>query len=500
MSEPNDTNNNGSSPCCRPNRSRDSIFGMFSNISLSKPRARSDPKDTNAIPSPENLEESGSRLRSRIIDRVDGMREQLSVCHEEKRRCINDTNFKFDNLIDILTTRKAQCLELINNRYDQIEAKLKHEITLLEEEQARLDKTMKQVQNPSPIHLDVKQWSVYSSELQRLQTAFSDSMHSYSNVMKCIEDLLKEKPVRWRVRVRFEEDMTEKLCRYGKVKEVNNREYKPQSRTICGKSEHINLEPKYTVVCDTLRGLDIGDVCYYNKLLYLLNVSSKSYCIFSLEGEFLEEVFYRDHVPADKCKEGIAVSKQHVYIVSWIIHSVFAYSHHGHLIRCVSSLSKIGNFNSPFHPCINSECNLLVADRLNHRVVRLNPSLTEASLILREDTIERMFAMCVDENDVIIIAYQKVLKFYNQQGDQLAHHDITHLFPKMFHFKPNVMCPLPFGFMMVGDSEWMFLYHQDEERIFYLRTKHQFLTYTIAGVLCTATENALSFFDLGSFL
>ena len=108
--------------------------------------------------------------------------------------------------------------------------------------------------------------------------------------------------------------------------------------------------------------------------------------------------------------------------------------------------------------------------------------------------------MRVDENDVIILAFHKVLKFFSQQGELLAQHDMTHLFPKMFHFKPNVMCPLPFGFMVVGDSEWMFLYHQDEERIFYIRTKHQFLSYTNSGLLCTATQNALSFFDLNSFL
>ncbi|KAI6655922.1 hypothetical protein LOD99_1656 [Oopsacas minuta] len=500
MSEPNDSSNSSSSPCCRPSRNRDSVFSIFSNLSISKGRPKNNTRDTDTPPSPENLEESGARLHSRIQERVEGTKEQLSVCEEEKMRCVSDTTAKFDNLISILTNRKAQCLDLINNRYEHIENNLKDEIIRLEKQRARLDKTMKEVQNPAPIHLDVKQWSAYSTELQRLQTAFSDSMQSYSTAIKCIEDMLREKTVRWRVRVRFEEDMTEKLCRYGKVKEVNNREYKPQSRMISGKSEHVNLQPKYRVVCDTLRGLEIGDVCYFNKLLYIINVSSKSYCIFSIEGDFLEEVFYREHVPVDKCKEGIAVSKQYVYIVSWIIHSILAYSHHGHLTRCVSSLSKIGNFNSPFHPCIDSLSNLMVADRLNHRVLRLSAPLTESCIVLRDDTIDRMFAMRVDENDVIIIAHQKVLKFYNQQGEQLALHDMTHLFPKMFHFKPNVMCPLPFGFMLVGDFEWMFLYHQDEERIFYLRTKHQFLSYTIAGMLCAATDNALNFFDLGGFM
>ena len=496
MSEPS-ASSNSSSPFSR----KSSLFSIFSGLSVApRGRVRGNSRGPDTPPSPESLEESGSKLRARIRERVADTEEQLSVCQEERSRCISDTTAKFDNLIDILKARKAQCLELINSRYEAIGNKLRQEITRLEEEQVRLDKIMGDVRNPAPIHLDVKQWSAYSTELQRLQTAFTDSMKEYSATINCIEEMLGERAVRWRVRIRFEEDLTEKLCRFGKVKEVSNREYKPHTRMICGKSEHVNLEPRYRVVCDTLRGLEIGDMCYFNKLLYLLNVSSKSYCVFSLEGDFLEEVFYRDHVPVDKCKEAIAVSKQYVYVVSWIIHSVFAYSHHGHLIRCVSSLSKIGNLNSPFHPCIDSGGSLLLADRLNRRVVRLSPALTESAVVIRDDTIDKIFAMRVDENGLVILAFNKALKFFNQQGDLIAQHDMIHLFPKMFHFKPSVMCPLPFGFMVVGDSEWMFLYHQDEERIFYIRTKHQFLSYTNAGLLCTATQNSLSFFDLNSFL
>ena len=496
MSEPNDSSNSSSSPCSR----KSSLFSIFNLSVTPRGRHRNDNREADTPASPENLEESGSKLRSRIRERVTDTEDQLSVCQEERDRCICDTTAKFDNLIEILTVRKVQCLELINSRYDSIENNLRQEIARLEEEQVRLDRTLGEVRNPAPIHLDVKQWSAYSSELQRLQTAFTDSMQTCSATIQCIEDMLRERAVRWRVRIRFEEDLTEKLYRYGKVKEVSNREYKPQTRMISGRSEHVNLEPKYRVVCDTLRGLEIGDMCYFNKLLYLLNFGSKSYCVFSREGDFLEEVFYRDHVPVDKCKESITVSKQYVYVVSWIIHSVFAYSHHGDLIRCVSSLSKIGNLNSPFHPCIDSGGSLLLADRLNRRVVRLTSPLTESALVIRDDAIDKIFAMRVDENDVIILAFHKVLKFFSQQGELLAQHDMTHLFPKMFHFKPNVMCPLPFGFMVVGDSEWMFLYHQDEERIFYIRTKHQFLSYTNSGLLCTATQNALSFFDLNSFL
>ena len=497
MSEPNDSSNSSSSPCIR----KGSLFHIFSNLSMTtRGRTRNDNIGNDTHPSPESLEESGSRLRARIRERVADAEDQLLLCREERSRCISDTTAKFDNLIEILTVRQAQCLELIKNRYEVIENNLSQEISRLGEEQIRLDKTLGEVHNPAPIHLDVKQWSAYSTELQRLQTAFTDSLQTYSSTIQCIEEMLGERAVRWRVRIRFEEDLTEKLCRYGKIKEVNNREYKPQTRMISGKSEHINLEPRYRVVCDTLRGLEIGDMCYFNKLLYLLNVGSKSYCVFSLEGDFLEEVFYRDHVPVDKCKEAIAVSKQYVYVVSWIIHSVFAYSHHGHLIRCVSSLSKIGSFNSPFHPCIDIGGNLLLADRLNKRVVRLTPPLTDSAVVLRDDAIDKIFAMRVDENELIILAFHKVLKFFNQRGELIAQHDMTHLFPKMFHFKPSVMCPLPFGFMVMGDSEWIFLYHQDEQRIFYIRTKHQFLSYTNAGLLCSATQNSLSFFDLNSFL
>ena len=433
-------------------------------------------------------------------ERVEETREQLSICQEEKKRCINDTTAKFDSLIHILTLRRSQCLELIGNKYEKIESNLKQQVFQLEEELKRLQETIRDVRNPEPIHLDVKRWTAYPSELQRLQNVFSDAMHAFNLSIKSVGDILREPATRWRVRVRFEEDLTEKLYRYGKVKEVSNRDYKPQTRVISGKSEHVNLEPRYRVVCDTLRGLEVGDMFYFNKLLYLLNVTAKSYCVFSAEGDFLEEVFYRDHVPVDKCKEAIAVSKQFIYVVSWRINSVLAYSHQGQMMKCVSSIEKLGEFNSPFYPCIDSEGELVLADRLNKRIVRLSQSLTAGTVSVRDDNIDKIFSMHVDENDFLILAYPKCIKFYSLQGEPIAQHELTHLFPKMFHFRPSVMCPLPFGFIVVGDYEWMFLYHQDEDRIYYLRTKHQFLSYTAGGLLCTATHNSLNFFDIASFL